>query len=176
MSEPPRVYVLDANVFVQAHRRHYGFDVCPGFWKFLVSKHVEGLVISIDRIRDEIAAGDKDALETWAKDTAPKSLFATTADPNVAANFAAIMQWVESQMQFRREAKDEFARVADGWLVSYAMAHPGHVVVTHEEFAADAQKRVPLPNICKKFSVPYVDPFIMLKELQASFEWVKPPG
>ncbi|MBI4664211.1 MAG: DUF4411 family protein [Verrucomicrobia bacterium] len=172
MSAAPPIYVLDANVFVQAHRRHYAFDICPGFWDCVIHHHHAGRVISIDRVRDEILAGD--ALEAWVKNSAPKTLFVSTADAVVAANFAAMVQWVQTEPQFKLEAKTEFAQVADGWLAAYAQAHPHHVVATHEEFNADAKKRVPLPNVCKKFGVEYVDPFAMLKELKASFRWVKP--
>ena len=28
-------YLLDANVFIEAKRRHYGFDFCPAFWDWL---------------------------------------------------------------------------------------------------------------------------------------------
>jgi hypothetical protein len=172
MSAAPPIYVVDTNVFVQAHRRHYAFDICPGFWDCVIHYHETGRVISIDRVRDEILAGD--ALEAWVKNSAPKTLFASTADPAVTANFAAMVQWVQGEPQFKLEAKTEFAAVADGWLAAYAQAHPNHVVVTHEEFSPDAKKRVPLPNVCKKFGVEYVDPFAMLKGLQASFQWVKP--
>ena len=79
MSDPPPVYVLDTNVFVQAHRRH--------------------------------------------------------------------------------------------WLVAYAKSNGQHVVVTHEELSPDAKRRVPLPNVCKQFSVDYTDPFAMLKDLKARFTW-----
>ena len=27
------IHVLDANVFVEAHRRYCAFDLCPGFWE-----------------------------------------------------------------------------------------------------------------------------------------------
>ena len=27
------VYLLDANVFIQAKNLHYGFDFCPAFWE-----------------------------------------------------------------------------------------------------------------------------------------------
>lgn len=174
MSAPPRIYVLDTNVFVQAHRRHYGFDICPGFWNFVLHEHGAGRLISIDRIRDEITAGDEDALETWASSTAPETLFASTAESNVVDSFAKIMQWVQTHIQFQSEAKEQFARVADGWLVAYAMAHPGHVVVTLEEYSADVKRRVPLPNVCKHFGVPYIDPFTMLRELKARFDWTDP--
>jgi hypothetical protein len=90
------------------------------------------------------------------------------------ADFAAMVQWVQAEQQFKNEAKSEFAQVADGWLAAYAKAHPHHVVVTHEEFSADVKKRVPLPNVCKRFGVEYIDTFAMLKELQARFYWTAP--
>ena len=169
MSDTPPTYVLDANVFVQAHRRHYAFEICPGFWDCFIHHHQAARIISINRVRDEILAGD--ALEAWVKSSAPKTLFASTADAAVVANFAATVQWVQAEPQFKPAAKTEFAQVADGWLVAYARDHPHHVVVTHEEFNAEAKKRVPLPNVCKKFGVEPIDTFAMLKELKARFHW-----
>lgn len=169
MSDRPPVYVLDTNVFVQAHRRHYAFEICPGFWECLIHHHQTARIVSIDRVRDEILAGD--ALETWVKDSAPSTLFASTADPNVTTNYANIVRWVQAEPQFKSEAKTEFAQVADGWLCAYAKAHPQHVVVTHEELSPDAKRRVPLPNVCTQFGVDYIDPFAMLKDLKARFHW-----
>jgi hypothetical protein len=103
MTVPPPVYVLDTNVFVQAHRRHYAFEICPGFWDCLIHYHKNGRIISIDRVRNEILAGD--ALETWAKDSAPASMFASTADAAVTKNYADMMQWVQANPQFKPEAK-----------------------------------------------------------------------
>ena len=89
MSTPQPVHVLDTNVFVQAHRRHYAFEICPGFWDCLIHHHKTGLIVSIDRVRDEILAGD--ALETWVKDTAPSTLFASTADTAITTNYASML-------------------------------------------------------------------------------------
>jgi len=30
------VYVLDANVFIEAARRYYAFDIAPKFWDTLI--------------------------------------------------------------------------------------------------------------------------------------------
>lgn len=165
------LYVLDANVFIEAHRRYYAFDICGGFWDCLLHHHYAKRIISIDRVRDELLTGD--ALEDWINDTAPDELFATTADPKVARHFAGMMSWVQAQSQFKREAKAEFARVADGWVVAYAKTHNA-VVVTHEEYAREARKRVPLPNVCKQFGVDYVDTFKMLRSLDVEFSWENP--
>lgn len=29
------MFLLDANVFIEAKNRYYGFDICPGFWRWL---------------------------------------------------------------------------------------------------------------------------------------------
>lgn len=29
-------YLLDANVFIEAKNRYYGFDFCPAFWNWLI--------------------------------------------------------------------------------------------------------------------------------------------
>ncbi len=55
----------------------------------------------------------------------------------------------------------------------YAKAHNG-VVVTHEEYAREARKRVPLPNVCKQFGVDYVDTFAVLRALEVEFQWEAP--
>jgi len=119
--------------------------------------HEAGRIISIDRVRDEILAGD--ALETWVKASAPSTLFASTADTAVIQNYADMVRWAQAEVQFRSEAKTEFAQVADGWLCAYAKANAQHVVVTHEEISPQAQRRVPLPNVCQQFRVDYIDRF-----------------
>jgi len=30
MNQSSQVFLLDANVFIEAHRRYYSFDICPG--------------------------------------------------------------------------------------------------------------------------------------------------
>jgi hypothetical protein len=167
MKGADRVYVLDANVLVQAHRRWYAFSFHPGFWNFLLRMHDQGRVVSIDRVRKEILEGDE--LQQWVTAKAPKALFGNTVTPEIVANYAAMMRWVQEHAQFKPEAKAEFASVADGWLPAYALAHPNHVVVTHEELSPDAKRRVPLPNVCKQFGVPWIDTFAMLRELHAKF-------
>ena len=65
-------------------------------------------------------------------------------------------------------AKDEFANVADGWLVAYAKTH-GLILVTHEIYNPTVQRKVPMPNVCEEFDVRYVNTFEMLSNLKASF-------
>ncbi len=170
MNRPPSLFVLDADVFIAAHRRYYAPDLCPGFWECLAHYYQEGRVLSIDRVRDEIL--HPTPLVQWVNE-APNGLFVSSAEPLVIAAFTEMVNWVQRNGQFRPEAKAEFARVADGWLAAYAKVH-GAVVVTQEVFNADVRKKVPLPNVCKQFGVEYRDTFEMLRELEASFDWRRP--
>ena len=52
-----RVFALDANVFIEAYRRYYGLDLCPGFWICLHRYGVRQRVVSIDRVRTELLEG-----------------------------------------------------------------------------------------------------------------------
>jgi type I restriction enzyme M protein len=58
-------YLLDANVFIEAARRYYAFDLVPRFWTSLVELGRSGRGRSIDRVRDELERG-RDRLAEWA--------------------------------------------------------------------------------------------------------------
>ena len=159
------VYVLDANVFIEAARHYYPFDLAPPFWQSLLL-HANTRVRSIDRVKREVQSGN-DELASWMK-TQFSHACASTDEPAVTKSFAEIMAWVRNEKQFSEAAKAAFADEADGWLVAYARAN-GCVVVTHEAHSPDARKKIPIPNICKQFNVPYVDTFAMLRDLGVRF-------
>jgi hypothetical protein len=51
-------HLLDANVFIQAKNLHYGLDFCPAFWDWLIASNEAKRVFSIEKVGDEIDAGD----------------------------------------------------------------------------------------------------------------------
>ena len=65
-------YLLDANVFISAKDLHYGFDFCPAFWDWLIKENLAGKVYSIERVGDELVAGD-DELADWARRLLPST-------------------------------------------------------------------------------------------------------
>lgn len=166
------LFVLDTNIFIEAHRRYYAQDLCPGFWECLTHYCRKGQILSIDRVRDEIHL-NKDSLTAWVKQT-PNELFVSSAEQPVVDAFADMMDWVQRNGQFRPEAKAEFASVADGWVAAYAKVHDA-IVVTHEVFHAGVRKRVPLPNVCQQFGLGYRNTFEMLREMDVHFDWKHSP-
>lgn len=162
-------YLIDSNVLIEAHRRYYGFDLCPGFWESIVWLHGQNRVLSLDKVRDELVR-ESDDLVTWATSVMPATGFAVSNESQVLDWFGKMQVWAQEQSQFTPAAKEEFAIVADAWLVAYARVH-SLVLVTHEEYRPDVKKRIPIPNVCKAFDVRHVNTFEMLKSLTIRYHW-----
>jgi hypothetical protein len=121
------VYLLDANVFIQAKNMYYPFDFCPAFWDWIIDKDANGCVKSIEKIGDELKAG-KDALAAWAK--ARGESFFLKPDQELPKATPTVSSWVKAQ-KYHPAAVNDFFQVADYWLVAHALAHKC-TVVTHE--------------------------------------------
>ena len=163
-----RKYILDANIFIEAKRRYYAFDLCPGFWDSLLHHCREGNLESIDRVKKELSEGDD--LNEWKKQAS--GLFASTDSAIVLNAYGDIIQWAQTQGRFTDAAKSEFAGGVDAWVIAYAKAN-NNVVVTHEISAPKSKKGVKIPDACKQFSVQYVNTFDMLRKLKIVFNWEK---
>lgn len=156
-------YLLDANVFMSAKNFHYGLDFCPAFWEWLVHKGNTGTVFSIDKVADEIEAG-QDELTEWAR-THGQHLFRRTP-PALAAQFGQVSSWAMSQ-HYTPAAINTFFQAADFYLVAHALAG-NHVVVTHEH-PSNSPNRIKIPDVCVGLGVRFMTPYQMLRIEQARF-------
>lgn len=156
-------YLLDANVFMSANNLHYGLDFCPAFWDWLVHKGHQGSVFSIDKVADEIEAG-QDNLSTWARSSG-QSLFRRTP-PTLAVQFGQVATWATGQ-QFTPSAVNVFLQAADFYLIAHALAGE-HVLVTHEVLG-NSPNRIKIPNVCVGLGVRFMTPYQMLRTEQARF-------
>jgi len=163
-------YLLDTNVFIQAKNLHYGLDFCPAFWDWLIWMNAEGLVSSIDKVRDEIDAGN-DELTRWAR--GPGSGLFPSTDAAVLASLALVSQWATSQ-HYEPAAISTFFQSADYYLVAHALARQC-VVVTHEVPSTSA-KRIKIPNACMGLSIQFMTPYDMLRRERALFVLGNPRG
>ncbi len=170
MSNPPPNYLVDTSVFVQAHRKYYSFNLCPGFWKSVVWFNKEGKVFSLDKVKQDILAGrEEDPLKQWAK-SAMK--FEPSTDLDVVAWYAKMQQWAQAHPQYTDAAKAEFASVSDAWIIAFAKAK-NLTLVTDERYDAKIKRRIKIPNVCKApdFSIACITTFDMLKALGVKFDW-----
>ena len=169
MIEEATKYILDSNVFIEAHRRYYSFDIAPSFWRFLINKAKENKIISIDRVYAELTRG-KDQLAEWIEKEFAFAFIETNTASNILIKYAELMKWANSQTQYSQNAIDEFAQVenADPWIIASAIANK-YTIVTHEVLDSTIKKKIPIPNVCEDFNVNYIDTFRLLRELDFKF-------
>ncbi len=156
-------YLLDANVFIQAKNLHYGFDFCPAFWDWLDDANSRGIVFSIEKVGDELIAGN-DELAKWAGERGTS--FFLPPDSPVLSAFGTVSRWVMKQ-NYDTAAINTFLQVADYYLVAHALAH-NFVVVTHE-VPANTIRKVKIPNVCIGLGIRHINPFDMLRREGARF-------
>lgn len=156
-------YLLDANVFIQAKNLHYGFDFCPAFWEWLAVNNTAKRVFSIEKVGDEIDAGEDD-LSTWAAQRG--SSFFLKPDSAILPALGSASEWAMSQ-NYEPVAVSTFLQVADYYLVAHALAH-GDTVVTHE-IASPSAKKIKIPDICIGLGIKFMTPYEMLRHERARF-------
>jgi hypothetical protein len=83
-------YLLDANVFIEAEKRYYNHDLCPGFWDWLRQANQAGLIFSIESVLNEIKPRG-DYVTIWAGQMGG-GLF-LPPDPHIAPSLAAVSTW-----------------------------------------------------------------------------------
>ena len=164
-------YLLDANVFIEAKNRYYAFDICPGFWEWMDSVCASATDVgSIRNVRDELIIGNDD-LAAWAKARQDAAWFLKVDDEDTQTLFAAIATDIAGST-YSSPAQNKFLGGAAPWLIAKAKIL-GATVVTHELPEPQAKKRVPIPNVCEKFGVPFVNTFDTLRQFTASFNWLQ---
>ena len=159
------MYLLDANVLIEAKNRYYAFDIAPGFWAWLDRAHNQSLACSIDAVRKELLQGT-DELADWAKH---RPSFFHPLDQAASRHFAPLSTWATSR-SFTPAAISEFtSSAADYLLIAYAKEH-GHTLVTHERPDPNAKARILIPDACIALDVEYADTFAMLRQTGVLFD------
>ena len=159
------MYLLDANTYIQAKNLYYQLDFCPAYWDFLDQQFKTGMLASIDNVYDELS-NTGDDLANWVREH--KMHFHPIESEQVQQQYIAIVNHIAALPNKSRASVDAFLDSADPWLIATATL-TGEVVVTQEVLVAHNSHKIKIPNVCKEFSVQYMDTFHMLKELKARF-------
>jgi Domain of unknown function (DUF4411) len=158
------MYLVDADVFIQATNRHYAFDVVPGFWDWLLVANAEGTLASVEAVEYELRGGG-DELARWVMDR--DETFFLPPDDEVVASLRVVSEWATNCDRYTPAAVADFLAKADYYLVSHAHAH-ADVVVTHE-VSSNSPNKIKIPDACSDLQVECITPFAMLREAGARF-------
>ena len=155
-------YVIDSDVFIRSKNEHYGFDICPAFWEWVVAAASAGTARSVERIGDELKAGN-DELAKWARKHS-----AIFLKPDAAVNRALgrVSAWVQAQASYTPAMQAEFLGSGDYFLIGHALAH-SETVVTFEH--SRRAGKIKIPEVCKGLNVVCKAPHVMLRAEGAQF-------
>lgn len=142
-------YLLDTNIFIRS-KNELPMDIYQGFWQRLAELAQEGQIFSSVKVKEEIDRGN-DELKQWCEDKLPNEFFLPF---EAHVEYAHLMTWANDNPVFSVPAKQEFATVADAYLVSTASAL-GMTVVTYETSDPLCKKRVKIPDACIVLGVEY---------------------
>ena len=79
------LYLLDANVLIDANRDYYPLGRVPEFWDWLIDRAASRQVKIPMEMYEEIIAGKEDGLTRWLKDNRDAVLLDENADPTLVA-------------------------------------------------------------------------------------------
>ncbi len=162
------IYLLDANVFIQAKNLHYGMDFCPAFWEFIDQETSKTTAGSISFVYEELVHGN-DTLADWIQEKEDTANFLSCDDEETQLKYIEIVNYVNSN-GFGQANIERFLAGADPWLIAKASVM-GATLVTHEVKAVGSNiRKVKIPNICEAFGVAYINPFDMIRNLNGEFQ------
>lgn len=159
------LYLIDANVMIEAAKTYYAFDRVPGFWSWLDDRIVAGDVRTASLVMEEIDYPEP--LVDWLKAKDPSQTFVDVSQLSIQQKFGEIATWTVTS-PFGPEHIAKFMAGADPWLVAAAAVHEA-CVVTQETHVGPGSKKVKVPNVCEAFGVRCINTFEMLGELRARF-------
>ncbi len=166
-------YLIDANILITAKNEYYGFDICPGFWEWVISRHREVGLFSIDKVQEELRRGN-DELHKWVADKIPLGFFLET-DDTTAENIAKINIMLNKEVTTGAQKIAKIAKFmggADCYLVAYAMA-TGHEIITFEKGTnINSGSKIKIPSVCNFMNVKcHKSIFDLLKEDKPKFNY-----
>lgn len=155
-------YLVDTNIFIES-KKNTPMDVWPSFWSTLTMLINSGQIFSIDMVKEEIERG-ADELTDWINANAPKSFF-LTQDSQVINKLIETINWAQnSPTQYTETAINEYADLADSFLVATAAAK-NMVMVTFEKSNPQRRNRIMIPDACNALGVRCCDLNTTFREL-----------
>ena len=158
-------YLLDTNILITAKNEYYGFDFCPAFWDWLAAENKSKNVFSVEKVGNEIQAGN-DELKDWA--ATQGSGFFLKPDSLFPDAMTKVSSWAHKSRQYERAAVHQFLTVADCYLVAQSLAGQ-HVLVTNEVSAPESVYKIKIPDACNALGIKCVTLYKMLRLLGARF-------
>ncbi len=165
------LYLLDANVLIDADRDYYPLQRVPEFWDWLQYQGEIGAVKVPLEIYEEITDGEGDLVD-WLK--RPEVRAALVLDEESEATQVSTVLATGYAPDL---TDDELQKVGrDPFLVAYAATAASQRCVVTTESSRPSAKRANrhVPDVCLANGVPHCNTFELTRRLDFSTRWSRP--
>lgn len=162
------LYLLDANVLIDANRDYYPIERVPEFWEWLAHVGDNGHVKIPLEVYEEIKDG-KDHLATWAKNDHIGAALLFDEEVGVALVSTVVDEGYAADL-----TDDEVEKIGrDPFLIAYACVATEQRCVVTTEVSKPKRQRANrhLPDVCNQFGVSCCNTFKFVHELEFSTNW-----
>lgn len=162
------IYLLDANVLMDANRNFYNLERVKEFWEWLVFNGSEGRVkIPIEQY-DEITDGT-DELAIWAKDNSIKDELLLKDDVD-----EILVRRVTDQGYAPDLDDVEIEKLGrDPFLIAHALSDTLNRIVVTTEVSKPSKQRgnKHVPDVCDILGVQWCDGYKFFKDMDFRTDW-----
>jgi hypothetical protein len=156
------LFLLDANVLIDANRDYYPISRIPEFWDWLVLQGENGKIKIPLEIYEELTKGNDD-LSEWLKLPQTKNMLLFEEEVDQSA-----VQWVTYE-GYTSEINDvDIEKMGrDPFLISYAKRDISHrcIVTTEVSKPSKEGSNKHIPDVCTQLEIYCCDPFEMYRRL-----------
>jgi len=165
------LYLLDANVLIDASRDYYPLQRVPEFWEWLQNAGENSHTRIPHEVYKEITDGTDD-LATWAKKGHIKTALLFQEEVDSALVSHATDRGYASDL-----TDDEVVKIGrDPFLIAYALSDSENRFVVTTEVSKPKRRRANrhLPDVCRDLGVACCNTFEFLRALDFSTRWNSP--
>jgi hypothetical protein len=169
------LFLLDANVLIDANRDYYAITRVPEFWEWLIYHGEQGNVKIPIEVYEELTDGDDD-LADWARGSEVKN--------------ALLLKEAVEVILVQRILRDGYApdlndtEVAqlgrDPFFIAYAINQPQAnqrcIVTTESSKPSKIRANRHIPDVCGTFGIPWCNSYEFFKTLGFSTYWKEQSG
>jgi hypothetical protein len=162
------LYLLDANVLIDANWDYYSITRIPEFWEWLEYQGRAGLVKTPVEVYEELKEGN-DELAKWVKNPDVKE--ALLLDEEAAVEMVARVT-IEGYAPDLTD--DEVERIGrDPFLIGYALVDLGNRCIVTTEVSKPKRQRAnrQLPDVWRDFGIPTCNTFELVRALDFRTGW-----
>ena len=155
------LYLLDANVLIDANRDYYPLNRVPEFWAWLVDCGTTQRVKIPLEMYEEVLAGKNDALTNWLKGNRDALLLPEDVNRTVVAR-------VTDSGYAPDLSDEEIERIGrDPFLIAYALSDRARRTVVTTEVSKPSRQRANrhIPDVCDGLGVLHCNTYEFIRVL-----------